>query len=90
MSSGLDSTAPLLEVNDGGGGRWIEEAKKQLSFALPMILANLFYYLITLVSVMFAGHHGQLQLAAATLANSWAFGSGFVFMVSLSLSLSHD
>ncbi|GMN25889.1 hypothetical protein TIFTF001_049258, partial [Ficus carica] len=33
-----------------------DEAKKQVFFSLPMILTNVFYYLITLVSVMFAGH----------------------------------
>lgn len=69
------------------GGRWwkrmldMEEAKKQVLFALPMILTNVFYYGIPLVSVMFAGHLGELQLAGATLSNSWASVSGYSFMV---------
>ncbi|CAI0395546.1 unnamed protein product [Linum tenue] len=46
-----------------------------------MILTNLFFYLIPLVSVMFAGHLGELHLAGATLANSWATVTGFAFMV---------
>ncbi|KAL6283593.1 hypothetical protein ACE6H2_014522 [Prunus campanulata] len=58
----------------------VEEAKKQVLFSLPMIFTNLFYYLITLVSVMFAGHLGKLELAGATLANSWAIVTGFAFM----------
>ncbi|GMN75651.1 hypothetical protein TIFTF001_056640, partial [Ficus carica] len=33
---------------------------------------------------MFAGHLGQLELAGATLANSWATVTGFAFMVGLS------
>lgn len=68
-------------------GRWweqvldYEEAKKQLMFSLPMILTNMFYFLITLVSVMFAGHLGRLQLAGATLANSWNSVTGVAVMV---------
>lgn len=65
----------------------VEEAKNQILFSLPMILTNVFYYLITLVSVMFAGHLGELELAGATLANSWATVTGFAFMVGLSGAL---
>ncbi|KAK0600939.1 hypothetical protein LWI29_019806 [Acer saccharum] len=65
----------------------VEEAKIQALFSLPMILTNLFYYAIPLVSVMFAGHLGHLQLAGATLANSWATVTGFAFMTGLSGAL---
>ncbi|MFQ6656390.1 hypothetical protein Gotur_026511, partial [Gossypium turneri] len=63
--------------NNDEDGRWknvldLEEAKKQVLFSLPMIVTNVVYHSITLVSVMFAGHLGELQLAGATLANSWA------------------
>ncbi|GKV38308.1 hypothetical protein SLEP1_g46232 [Rubroshorea leprosula] len=99
----LDTTAetdqPLLEASGdgsgghGGGGSWwrnvldVGEAKNQVLFSLPMILTNVFYYSITLVSVMFAGHLGELELAGATLANSWATVTGFAFMVGLSGAL---
>lgn len=65
----------------------VGEAKNQILFALPMILTNVSYYLIPLVSVMFAGHLGQLQLAASNLANSWASVSGLALMVGLSGAL---
>ncbi|KAM7250013.1 hypothetical protein ACFE04_021896 [Oxalis oulophora] len=65
----------------------VEEAKSQICFSFPMILTNVFYYSITLVSVMFAGHLGSLQLAGATLANSWATVTGFAFMTGLSGAL---
>lgn len=91
-------SVPLLESGEhgeeGSRVRWwnkvldVEETKNQVLFSLPMILSNVFYYLITLVSVMFAGHLGDLELAGATLANSWAVVTGFAFMVTLSLSLS--
>ncbi|XP_016648258.1 PREDICTED: protein DETOXIFICATION 19-like [Prunus mume] len=66
-------------------GRWnklldMEEAKNQVLFFLPMILTNVCYYTIPLISVMFAGHLGELELAGATLANSWATVTGFALM----------
>lgn len=89
---------PLLQVThagDGGTDRSIwwkklfhkEEVIKQLAISFPMILTNVFYYLIPLISVMFAGHLGQLELAGATLANSWATVTGFAFMTGLSGAL---
>ncbi|CAA0808536.1 MATE efflux family protein LAL5 [Striga hermonthica] len=65
----------------------VEEAKGQVLFALPMILTNVSYYFIPLVSVMFAGHLGDLELAGSNLANSWAAVSGFALMVGLSGAL---
>ena len=59
-----------------------EEAKNQILFSLPMIITNVAYYLIPLVSVMFAGHVGEVELAAANLANSWATVTGLSFVVS--------
>ncbi|XP_030511893.1 protein DETOXIFICATION 18-like [Rhodamnia argentea] len=65
----------------------VEEAKRQVLFSMPMILTNLFYYGIPLASVMLAGHLGDLELAGATLANSWATVTGFAFMTGLSGAL---
>ncbi|KAH9609196.1 hypothetical protein KSS87_002232 [Heliosperma pusillum] len=62
----------------------IEEAKAQVLYSLPIILTIVFYYLIPLISVMFAGHLGQLELAGSTLAHSWATVTGFAFMLGLS------
>ncbi|XP_074311106.1 protein DETOXIFICATION 19-like isoform X2 [Silene latifolia] len=92
-----NGTTPLLaatvEEGEGEDG-WckkvinkvvdVEEAKVQVLFSLPMILTIVFYYLIPLISVMFAGHLGQLQLAGSTLAHSWATVTGFAFMLGLS------
>ncbi|OMO73227.1 Multi antimicrobial extrusion protein [Corchorus olitorius] len=97
-NTSLDSRALLSEDNDHSHdqeeeGRWwknvldLEEAKNQVWFSLPMILTNVCYYSITLVSVMFAGHLGELELAGATLANSWATVTGFAFMTGLSGAL---
>ncbi|XVE50209.1 hypothetical protein DITRI_Ditri01bG0143400 [Diplodiscus trichospermus] len=98
--SNLDTAALLSEANhhdqeeeDQGSRRWwknvldLEEAKNQVLFSLPMILSSICYFSITLVSVMFAGHLGELELAGATLANSWATVTGFAFMTGLSGAL---
>ncbi|KAF8663836.1 hypothetical protein HU200_055170 [Digitaria exilis] len=61
-----------------------EEAWAQLRFSAPMILMNMFYYGIPLVSVMFSGHLGDVQLAGATLANSWVTVTGYAFVIGLS------
>ncbi|KAK8651863.1 hypothetical protein V6N13_141442 [Hibiscus sabdariffa] len=63
------------------------EAKVQVLFAVPMVLCNVFYFSITMVSVMFAGHLGEVELAGSALASSWANVTGFAFMVGLSGAL---
>ncbi|KAK1431007.1 hypothetical protein QVD17_14197 [Tagetes erecta] len=92
-----ENTTPLIANSDTGGSDhggddtqkildW-KEAKHQILFSLPMILTNVAYYLIPLASVMFAGHIGELELAASNLANSWATVTGLSFMVGLSGAL---
>ncbi|XP_030486933.2 protein DETOXIFICATION 19 [Cannabis sativa] len=95
MAGNSDAREPLIEVEEIEVSRrkwWdrvldAQEAKQQVLFSLPMIITNGFYYLIPLVSVMFAGHLGQLNLAGATLANSWATVTGYAFMIGLSGAL---
>lgn len=80
------AAAPLLKREAAAEG-WlsklidVEEAKDQVMLALPLILTNVAYYFIPLVSVMFAGHLGELELAGSNLANSWASVTGFSLMV---------
>ncbi|KAK4420375.1 protein DETOXIFICATION 18 [Sesamum alatum] len=98
MASGGGAEAvrsPLLERKKAAAAEdgWlnkvidVEEAKDQILFALPMILTNVSFYVIPLVSVMYAGHLGEIQLAGSNLANSWAAVSGFDLMVGLSGAL---
>ncbi|KAJ0231894.1 hypothetical protein HA466_0295510 [Hirschfeldia incana] len=97
MDDPITSSSPLLDdnVNDRGSisSSWVqklidvEETKAQIVYSLPLIFTNLFFYCIPLTSVMFASHLGQLELAAATLANSWTTVTGFAFMTGLSGAL---
>ncbi|XP_077210743.1 protein DETOXIFICATION 18-like isoform X2 [Tasmannia lanceolata] len=88
---GSTTTTPLLQRQQEK--RWleklvdVEEAKKQILFSVPMMITNVCYYCIPLVSVMFAGHLGELELAGSTLANSWATVTGLALMVGLSGAL---
>ncbi|KAF7141589.1 hypothetical protein RHSIM_Rhsim06G0200800 [Rhododendron simsii] len=102
-TSSLDDSSLLAEVEEDGHeeeaatgereDRWwkkvlnLEEAKNQVLYSLPMILTNVSYYMIPVVSVMFAGHLGDLELAGSNLANSWATVTGYAFMVGLSGAL---
>ncbi|XP_077230263.1 protein DETOXIFICATION 18-like [Tasmannia lanceolata] len=82
---------PLLERQRDK--RWfeklldVEEAKKQILFSVPMMITNVCFFCIPLVSVMFAGHLGELELAGATLGNSWSTVTGLALMVGLSGAL---
>ncbi|RCV13149.1 hypothetical protein SETIT_2G324100v2 [Setaria italica] len=102
-SSSSMSSAPLLggAKGEGGGepdaarpasswlGRVVDtaEASAQLRFAVPMVLTSMAFYGIPLVSVMFSGHLGDVQLAGATLGNSWATVTGYAFVTGLSGAL---
>ncbi|CAL5034272.1 unnamed protein product [Urochloa decumbens] len=68
------------------GWDWAEAAG-QLAFAAPMVATSMAYYAIPLISVMYAGRLGDLQLAAATLGNSWGTVTGIALMTGLSGSL---
>ncbi|KAK7251705.1 hypothetical protein RIF29_35128 [Crotalaria pallida] len=54
----------------------IVEVKKQLWFAVPLIFVNLLPFCIQVISVMFVGHLGELALAGASIATSFASVTG--------------
>lgn len=67
---------------------WIwGEAQKQLSIAGPMICVALLQYLVIVVSVMFVGHTGELELAAASVGASFAGVSGTTLIIGLAAGL---
>lgn len=61
------------------------EAYRQWTMALPISTMNIFEFMLALVSVMFVGHLGATQLAAAALAASVANVTGISVMVSRQL-----
>lgn len=57
------------------------ELKNVSSMAAPMATVTVAQFLLPLISVMVAGHRGELQLSGVALATSFANVSGFSIMV---------
>ncbi|XP_042488412.1 protein DETOXIFICATION 16-like [Macadamia integrifolia] len=81
---GLES--PLIPVSDGNEvgldngvlrSEIVEEVKKQLYLAGPLVLVNLLQFCLQMISVMFVGHLGELALSGASMATSFASVTGF-------------
>ncbi|GJN07366.1 hypothetical protein PR202_ga25190 [Eleusine coracana subsp. coracana] len=61
---------------------------QKITFVVSVVLINMTFYSILLVSVMFTGHLGHdVYLARATLGNSWANVTGYAFLVRSSHAL---
>lgn len=73
-------------VRNGGSEEsgWLgAELKKQFWLAGPMVCVGLLQYSVHLISVMFVGHLGKLELAAASIAISFAGVTGFSVLVNI-------
>ncbi|KAL3512203.1 hypothetical protein ACH5RR_024920 [Cinchona calisaya] len=91
---------PLIETSEkeGIGGLYIrengfkkkeivEEVKKQIWLAGPLICVSLLQFCLQLISVMFVGHLGELALSAASMATSFASVTGFSLLMGMSSAL---
>lgn len=65
----------------------IAELKKQLWLAGPLVSVNILLFCVQMISVMFVGHLGELALAGASMATSFAGVTGFSVLVSFILHL---
>ncbi|XP_024368330.1 protein DETOXIFICATION 17 [Physcomitrium patens] len=67
---------------------WIwGEVQKQVYIAAPMVCVSLLQYLLTVVSVMFVGHLGELQLASASIASSFSNVTGTTLLIGMASAL---
>ncbi|CAL5047682.1 unnamed protein product [Urochloa decumbens] len=64
-----------------------EEVKKQLWLAGPMIAGALLQNVIQMISVMYVGHLGELPLAGASMANSFATVTGLSLLLGMASAL---
>lgn len=94
-------SAPLVETSEnvgGNGGLYdkensfnkkeiVEEVKKQILLAGPLICVSLLQFCLQLISVMFVGHLGELSLSAASMATSFASVTGFSLLMGMSSAL---
>ncbi|KAL8150585.1 hypothetical protein V2J09_020393 [Rumex salicifolius] len=86
-------TVPLVEddqqidkaqVGDGGfrcRHELLDESKKQLGLAGPLIAVNVMLSLSQLISSMFVGHLGKRALSGSSLASSFASLTGFSILI---------
>ncbi|KAK7380068.1 hypothetical protein VNO78_32445 [Psophocarpus tetragonolobus] len=65
----------------------VEEVKNQLWLAGPLISVTLLNYCLTVISVMFVGHLGELSLSGASMATSFASVTGFSLLVGMASAL---
>lgn len=65
----------------------VTELKKQFWLAGPMVCVGLLQYSLHLISVMFVGHLGQLELASASVAISFAGVTGFSVLIGMACAL---
>ncbi|OIT38385.1 protein detoxification 16 [Nicotiana attenuata] len=76
------------EQDYGTGKREIiEEAKKQLGLAVPLIAVNILQYCLQIISIMFVGHLGELALSGASMATSFASVTGFSVLLGMGSAL---
>ena len=61
-----------------------EETKNVGYMAAPMVAVSVIQYLLQVVSVIMAGHLGELSLSGVAIANSFTAVTGFSLVVSLS------
>ncbi|KAJ8773053.1 hypothetical protein K2173_028230 [Erythroxylum novogranatense] len=65
----------------------IDEVKKQLWLAGPLVAVNLLQYCLQIISVMFVGHLGELSLSGASMATSFASVTGFSLLLGMASAL---
>ncbi|KAL5573128.1 hypothetical protein UlMin_022725 [Ulmus minor] len=71
----------------GSGGRFMEELKKVSFMALPMVVVTVSQFLPQVVSIMMAGHLGELSLSGAAIATSFADVTGFSLLIGMAGAL---
>ncbi|EOY20886.1 MATE efflux family protein, putative [Theobroma cacao] len=63
------------------------ELKKQMRLAGSLVVVSFLQYSLLMISVMFVGHLGELSLASASMATSFAGVTGFSFMLGMGSAL---
>ncbi|KAL1819385.1 hypothetical protein ACET3Z_014254 [Daucus carota] len=65
----------------------LEEVKKQLWLAGPLICVSVSQSILQLISIMFVGHLGELALSGASMATSFASVTGFILLMGMSCAM---
>ncbi|KMZ74621.1 MATE efflux family protein [Zostera marina] len=87
MEREMEAAIPSSEPTTDRKNLISSEIKKQVRLAGPIIIINVFLSLLQIISIMFVGHLGEVQLSGASLATSMAGVTGFSPMVGLACAL---
>jgi hypothetical protein len=77
----LENSVSRTRLNESEKWSLQKEVRRQCMLAGPMVCVNVLQYSITVVSVAFVGHLGQLELASASIATSLAGVLGYYVLV---------
>ncbi|KAG0500136.1 hypothetical protein HPP92_000208 [Vanilla planifolia] len=61
----------------------VEEARKQMRLAGPLIVANVLLFFLQVISIMVVGHLGELALAGSAMAISFTTVTGFSMLMGM-------
>ncbi|VFQ90373.1 unnamed protein product [Cuscuta campestris] len=79
---------PLIDKKDcSSSGQIADEVKRQAWLAGPLICVSLLQYSLQLISLMFVGHLGELDLSGASMATSFGTVTGFSLLMGMSSAL---
>lgn len=89
LVSNEEFTSTTLEVQrePTNVGAFVEEGKKQLGLAAPLVAASILQYCLQVISVMFVGHLGELPLSSASMATSFAAVTGYSVLLGMASAL---
>ena len=76
-------------TNSKSSSGFVQELKNVSLMAAPMVVVSVSQFLLQVVSLMMAGHLGELSLAGVALATSFADVTGFSILVCSLLSFPH-
>nr|CAB3471389.1 unnamed protein product [Digitaria exilis] len=76
-AAGSSASSPLLAPRAQTSPAVGAEVRRQVGLAAPLVACSLLQYSLQVVSVMFAGHLGELSLSGASVAASFANVTGF-------------
>ncbi|XP_044487192.1 protein DETOXIFICATION 16-like isoform X2 [Mangifera indica] len=88
LESPLIDTGAILSKNlFCDKAEMMEELKKQMHLAGPLVVVCFLQYSLQMISVMFVGHLGELSLASASMATSFAGVTGHSFVLGMGSAL---
>nr|XP_043629015.1 protein DETOXIFICATION 16-like [Erigeron canadensis] len=77
----------IIHEEREGNSRVLDEIKKQLWLAGPLICVSLLQYSLQLISIMFVGHLGELALSGASMATAFASVTSFDLFLGMASAL---